>query len=115
MSSCHDACTWVIVWARPFFMGRPGWVRSRAWIWLFSSNDSSHYIVSKGGSPPQRRGVPPDVIIWCPFGVGFGRFLGGRTMPKRKSVNTLSARKLAQFRSLVGPRIHAEKLEDIVV
>src|ERR1700746_2574384 len=22
---------------RPFFVGRPGWVRSRAWIWLFSS------------------------------------------------------------------------------
>ncbi len=36
-------------------------------------------------------------------------------MPKRKSVNTLSATKLAQFRSLLGPRIHAEKLEDIVV
>src|SRR5437867_9083015 len=31
----------VIVPARPFFMGRPGWVRSRAWIWLFSSNDST--------------------------------------------------------------------------
>src|SRR6516162_8068845 len=25
--------------ARPFFIGRPGWVRSRAWIWLFSSMD----------------------------------------------------------------------------
>src|SRR4030043_632661 len=22
---------------RPFFMGNPGWVRCRAWIWLFSS------------------------------------------------------------------------------
>src|ERR1700720_1533304 len=22
--------------ARPFFSGRPGWVRSSAWIWLFS-------------------------------------------------------------------------------
>src|SRR3954447_20663747 len=22
---------------RPFFSGRPGWVRSSAWIWLFSS------------------------------------------------------------------------------
>jgi hypothetical protein len=31
----------VIVWARPFFVGKPGWVRSRAWIWLFSSNDST--------------------------------------------------------------------------
>jgi hypothetical protein len=25
----------------PFFMGRPGWVRSSAWIWLFSSTDST--------------------------------------------------------------------------
>jgi hypothetical protein len=25
--------------ARPFFIGRPGWVRSRAWIWLFPSMD----------------------------------------------------------------------------
>ncbi len=24
---------------RPFFIGRPGWVRSSAWIWLFSSTD----------------------------------------------------------------------------
>src|SRR6266478_3241607 len=23
--------------ARPFFIGNPGWVRSSAWIWLFSS------------------------------------------------------------------------------
>ena len=23
----------------PFFIGKPGWVRSRAWIWLFSSMD----------------------------------------------------------------------------
>jgi hypothetical protein len=23
---------------RPFFIGRPGWVRSSAWIWLFSSS-----------------------------------------------------------------------------
>jgi hypothetical protein len=27
--------------ARPFFIGRPGWVRSSAWIWLFSSIDST--------------------------------------------------------------------------
>src|SRR3972149_238285 len=27
----------VIVPQRPFFIGRPGCVRSRAWIWLFSS------------------------------------------------------------------------------
>lgn len=27
----------VMVSARPFFIGRPGWVRSSAWIWLFSS------------------------------------------------------------------------------
>jgi hypothetical protein len=23
--------------ARPFFIGKPGWVRLSAWIWLFSS------------------------------------------------------------------------------
>ena len=27
--------------ARPFFIGNPGWVRSSAWIWLFSSTDST--------------------------------------------------------------------------
>src|SRR6185312_12395823 len=27
--------------ARPFFIGRPGWLRSSAWIWLFSSTDST--------------------------------------------------------------------------
>jgi hypothetical protein len=31
----------VIVPARPFFIGRPGWVRSRAWICDFSSTDST--------------------------------------------------------------------------
>src|ERR1700732_503794 len=25
--------------ARPFFIGSPGWVRSSAWIWLFSSTE----------------------------------------------------------------------------
>jgi hypothetical protein len=29
----------VIVPARPGFIGTPGWVRSRAWIWLFSSTE----------------------------------------------------------------------------
>jgi len=33
------AMAWVMVPARPFFIGRPGWVRSRAWIWLFSSTE----------------------------------------------------------------------------
>lgn len=32
--------SWVIVAARPVFSGRPGCVRSRAWIWLFSSTHS---------------------------------------------------------------------------
>jgi hypothetical protein len=27
--------------APPRFIGRPGWVRSRAWIWLFSSTDKT--------------------------------------------------------------------------
>jgi hypothetical protein len=27
--------------ARPFFIGKPGWVRSSAWIWLFSSTDNT--------------------------------------------------------------------------
>ena len=29
------------VWQRPGLIGSPGWVRSRAWIWLFSSIDST--------------------------------------------------------------------------
>ncbi len=29
--------SWVLVPHPPFFMGKPGWVRSSAWIWLFSS------------------------------------------------------------------------------
>jgi hypothetical protein len=31
----------VSVWQRPFFKGRPGWVRSSGWIWLFSSKMQS--------------------------------------------------------------------------
>ena len=31
--------SWGIVPARPGFIGNPGWVRSRAWIWLFSSTE----------------------------------------------------------------------------
>ena len=30
-----------VVPSRPFFISNPGWVRSRAWIWLFSSSDSA--------------------------------------------------------------------------
>ena len=33
--------SWVRVPARPGFIGRPGWVRTRAWIWLFSSTEST--------------------------------------------------------------------------
>jgi hypothetical protein len=33
------AVAFVIV--RPGFIGSPGWVRSSAWIWLFSSTDRS--------------------------------------------------------------------------
>src|SRR6516162_7109239 len=33
--------SWVIVPARPFFIGSPGWVRSSAWICDFSSTDST--------------------------------------------------------------------------
>src|SRR5260370_13480992 len=36
--------------ARPFFMGTPGWVRSRAWIWLLSSMQSTSAL--SGGLPP---------------------------------------------------------------
>src|SRR6185312_10399521 len=31
----------VMVPQRPFFSGSPGWVRSSAWIWLFSSRHST--------------------------------------------------------------------------
>ncbi len=40
--------SWVIVPARPFFIGRPGWVRSSAWIRLFSSTEST--MACAGGS-----------------------------------------------------------------
>src|SRR5487761_242210 len=33
--------SWVIVPHRPFFRGSPGWVRSNAWIWLFSSTHNT--------------------------------------------------------------------------
>jgi hypothetical protein len=38
----RGAVTFVVVGertARPFLIGKPGWVRSSAWIWLFSSTD----------------------------------------------------------------------------
>src|SRR5213082_1214586 len=38
---------------RPFFMGKPGWVRSSAWIWLFSSARSPVGEDSDRG-PPHR-------------------------------------------------------------
>ncbi len=31
----------VIVPARPRFIGKPGWVRSTAWVWLFLSSEST--------------------------------------------------------------------------
>jgi hypothetical protein len=37
-----------LVPARPGFIGKPGWVRSRAWIWLFSSTDRT--MAWSGGS-----------------------------------------------------------------
>ena len=46
---CRGACSrgsWCR--ARPFFIGRPGWVRSSAWIWLFSSTEST--MACAGGS-----------------------------------------------------------------
>ena len=42
------AQSWVMVPARPFFMGRPGWLRSSAWIWLFSSTEKTTAL--SGGS-----------------------------------------------------------------
>jgi hypothetical protein len=33
--------SWVMVWQRPGLIGSQGWVRSSAWIWLFSSSDST--------------------------------------------------------------------------
>ena len=43
--------------ALPFFIGKPGWVRSSAWIWDFSSTDST--MACSGGfqQPRRRRGV----------------------------------------------------------
>ena len=38
---------WVTVPAPPFFIGRPGSVRSRAWIWLFSSTQRTSAFVRR--------------------------------------------------------------------
>jgi hypothetical protein len=38
----------VIVPARPRFIGKPGWVLSKTWIWLFSSSEST--LACAGGS-----------------------------------------------------------------
>jgi len=43
--------SWVIVAARPFFSGSPGWVRSGAWIWDFSS---THSTTARSGGSRQR-------------------------------------------------------------
>jgi hypothetical protein len=42
-----------MVWQRPGLIGSPGWVRSSAWIWLFSSIDST--TAWAGGSDPRIR------------------------------------------------------------
>ena len=49
--------------ARPFLRGRPGWVRSRAWIWLFSSkakttarSGGSVAVMGHGSSAPLLEG-----------------------------------------------------------
>ena len=31
-----------MVWQRPGLIGNPGWLRSSAWIWLFSSSEKHH-------------------------------------------------------------------------
>src|SRR5207247_4946349 len=49
LSSC------VIVPHRPFFRGRPGWVRSKAWIWLFHPRTTrSPSAVGSNTDPPHR-------------------------------------------------------------
>src|SRR3954447_21395029 len=40
--------SWVIAPLLPGLIGRPGWVRSRAWIWLFSSTERT--TACRGGS-----------------------------------------------------------------
>jgi hypothetical protein len=45
--------------ARPSFIGSPGWVRSRAWIWLFSSTEST--TACAGG----RRSGDPFCVYVC--------------------------------------------------
>ncbi len=42
--------------ARPFFMGRPGWVRSRAWIWLL-------FVDAQDQSLVRRIEVEPDHVL----------------------------------------------------
>jgi|GEM_PF-5457625 len=45
----------VIVPQRPLFNGRPGWVRSRAWIWLFSSTHRTRDLSGDLDTVPRHR------------------------------------------------------------
>src|SRR5262245_10867293 len=55
-----------MVWQRPGLIGSPGWLRSRVWIWLFSSIDNT--TAWAGGSTPgsgpwpARGQAPPDNV-----------------------------------------------------
>src|SRR5439155_17194594 len=76
-----------MVWQRPGLIGNPGWVRSSAWIWLFSSIDST--TACAGGSTPgsglwpaPRAGSEPDDVSELGSKAGIARALEG-TEPMR--------------------------------
>src|SRR5215467_10491169 len=71
-----------MVWQRPGLIGNPGWVRSSAWIWLFSSIDST--TACAGGSTPRvrpmagpRAGSEPNNISELVGKAGIARALEG--------------------------------------
>src|SRR4051794_20333646 len=55
--SATKRLSWVIVPARPFFIGRPGWVRSSAWICDFSSTERT--MAWAGGSSIKPDNITP--------------------------------------------------------
>src|SRR5207245_2739269 len=82
LSSC------VIVPHRPFFRGRPGWVRSKAWIWLFSSTHTTIPLdlpdrtdpFGLHALSPQRDSVSIDFVVGSDFQIGIS-FCSGQNQP----------------------------------
>src|SRR6266852_7827751 len=71
-----------MVWQRPGLIGSPGWVRSSAWIWLFSSSERTTACAggSTHGAGP-RAGAEADNVGEFGGKAGIARALeGGQAM-----------------------------------